>query len=64
MMLQAPRTWSRVAQYLRAQQDLIKAQESDANAGAMHAVSKARDALRLASSLERHELRRFWDFEF
>lgn len=62
--LQTPRgSWPRVARYLRAQQDLVKSQGSNEQAVAIHAVSEARNALQLPSTLERHEVSPFWDFE-
>jgi hypothetical protein len=64
MSLQTPRSWSQLADYLRSQKDFVKAAGNTSELLAIDAVVRARDALRHATILERHELKQYWDSEF
>jgi len=56
--LQTPRNWISLAEYLRSQQELVKAAGDAAELLAIDAVARARDVLRNL------ELEQYWDSKF
>ena len=61
----APRSkWQPLARYLKAQDDLINASSDDEKASILQAWSITNQKMGLADTLNRHELKQFWDFDF
>jgi hypothetical protein len=56
--LQTPRNWISLAEYLRSQQELVKAAGDAGELLAIDAVARARDVLRNL------ELEQYWDSKF
>ncbi|KAF7978424.1 hypothetical protein HWV62_592 [Athelia sp. TMB] len=65
LALMAPRSkWQPLARYLKAQDDLINAKSDGEKASILQAWSITNQKMGLADTLDRHELKQFWDFDF
>lgn len=65
MALQAPQSkWKPLARYLKAQQGLLNAGNDEEKAAIKQAWEAGNQAMGISNDIERHHLKRFWDFEF
>lgn len=65
MALQAPQSkWQPLARYLKVQQDILNSENEEEKAAIKQSWEATNQAIGTNDDMERHDLKRFWDYEF